>query len=423
MNEEIIRQAQKERDEFLQSRPKNGNNDFTSHNLEKKRYSSPLTIEAILAQPDIEEEWVVNSIVIQNGITTVSGLPNHFKSLFVQMLVKSVASGTPFLGKFEAHKGSVLIIDREIPTVRLKRRWRAIGVQQGYDIYFYPYSDPFKLDNAQDAKRLEELIDEHKFKLIVIDTFNRSHTGKETNSYSEMAGVFEPLKKLLEKTSIILIHHSNKTGYKSEVPTPDELMGSTDFAAETDILFTIRKKGKDTLLVHNLKAKDSPLIDPFSLLLKTYEDGVLDLEYQGEIEAPATPHQVREEEIIEFLKLGKKLRAEIMAHMAEKGEKSGTINNALTALRGKGIIASDLVGKEARYFLVETYRNEAQERFLPTQDIGIGKQGIVIKPCYVCGSRKLWRRQDGDVVCAVCHPAPTEENVKEWIEVEEDEKV
>jgi len=291
MNDEIIELAQQERDDFLGLRNKRSSFSEQATKIKKASYNPPFTLEEILSLPDIQEEWVVDSIVLQNGITTVSGLPNHFKSFFVQMLVKSVATGLPFLGKFKADKGLVLIIDREIPTSRLKKRWGAIGVQQDSDIYFYPYSDSFKLDDIHDVKRLEELIEEHKFKLIVIDTFNRSHKGKETNSYSEIARVFEPLKKLLEKTSIILIHHSNKSGYKSETPTPEELMGSTDFAAETDLLFTIRKKDKDILLVHNLKAKDSPLIDPFSLRLVTLADGRLDLEYHGEIEAPITPQQ------------------------------------------------------------------------------------------------------------------------------------
>lgn len=411
----VIEEAQKERDAFLQSRRELG----TAESVAKEKsttYRSPFTLEEILALPDVEEEWVVASIVLQNAITTVSGLPNHFKSLFVQMLVKAVASGELFLGKFKADKGSVLIIDREIPTIRLKKRWKAIGAEAGVNIFFYPYSDTFKLDDVHDMKRLEALIDEHKYKLIVIDTFNRSHKGKETNSYSEIAGVFEPLKRLLEKTSIILIHHSNKSGYKTDTPTPEELMGSTDFAAETDTLFTIRKKDKDTLQVHNLKAKDSPLIDPFSLRLITKEDGSLDLQYEGEIEAPMTAPQAREKEIVDFLKSGKKKKSEIILFMKERDEKEGTINNALTVMRSKGLIDSKTEGREAAYFLLETKRTEPEQRFLLPESVGNRKQGnVIIEPCYTCRSTKFWRRHDGGTLCSACHPPVSEEDVKEWI--------
>lgn len=414
MMDDIIQQAQQERDGFLESRK---NNFQPTDKGKKHTYSPLLTLSSILAMPDVEEDWLVHSIVINHGITTVSGLPNHFKSFFVQVLVKAVATGEDFLAKFSTQQGAVLIIDREIPTIRLKNRWRAIGAEKVDNIYFYKYSDPFKLDSPHDVKRLEELVDEYKFKLVVIDTFNRSHKGKETNSYSEIAGVLEPLKKLLEKTSIILIHHSNKSGYRNEVPTPDELMGSTDFAAETDTLFTIRKKDSKTLVVHNLKAKDSPLIDPFTLKL-TEVDGSLDLTYDGVVERSLTAQDIRENEILSFLKTGKRSKKELVSFMTGRGEKGGTIDNTLTLLRGKGLIDSDLVGKEAHYFLLDNYRNDLDGHFPSSQNLGNGKQGNDQKPCYACGSTKFWRRLDGGLVCNTCHPAPTEDSVKEWVEVE-----
>lgn len=411
----IIKQAEKLTNDYIKgSSPSKENN----HSEAKYQYSPPFTLDSVLKMEDIQEDWLVDSIVLNHGITTVSGLPNHFKSFFVQMLVKSVASGEDFLGNFKTTQGSVLVIDREIPTIRLKKRWGSIGAGSELPIFFYSYSDPFKLDRKSDTERLEALVQDYNFKLIVIDTFNRSHSGKETNSYSEIAGVFEPLKRLLDKTSIILIHHSNKAGYKSEVPTPEELMGSTDFAAETDLLFTIRKKGSDILAVHNLKAKDSPLIEAFELRMVTSDEGILTLEYQGIFQPPASAKEAREIEILKFLGSGKKMKSQILAHMAERGEKEGTINNLLTQLRSRSVVGSESVGKEAQYFLLDLNREQEDERFPVFKSLDNGKQGNVLRSCRVCNSTKFWKRHDGGLVCSACHPPSSEDLVKERVEVE-----
>ncbi len=376
MNDDyIIQKAEQERDKFLKERYL-----LTGGNHEDKPASDPsplLTIDEILSQPDKTEEWMVESIIPYNSINTISGLPNHFKSLFTQKLVKSVASGEPFLERFKTKQGAVLVIDREIPTPRLKRRWKSLGDLNGLPIFFYNYSSPFKLDRSQNADMLKTLVKKHDIKLVVIDTFNRVHTGKDLASASDVAAVFEPLKQLLEFTSVILIHHSNKSGYGKEIPTPDELLGSIDFAAETDLLFTLRKKDKNTVTVHNLKSRDSELINPFELSFVVYPGGTVDLLYEGEMKVEKTPLEAREDKITTFLKTGKKMKNEIIAHMIQLGEKEKTVNNTLTVLRNMKLIDSELVGKEARYFILENNREPDGERFPTIDSIGSGKQGNI----------------------------------------------
>lgn len=39
--------------------------------------------------------------------------------------------------------------------------------------------------------------------------------------------------------------------------------------------------------------------------------------------------------------------------------------------------------------------------------------------CYVCKGRRLWLSVHGVLVCAKCHPPPTEKLVARWVEREE----
>lgn len=324
-----------------------------------------LTIDDLLDLPEEEESWLVNSIVLNSGITTVSGLPNHFKSLFVQCLCIAVASGNKFLNTFEVEKGGVLVIDREVPPKRLVKRWKLLEKLKGLPLYFYPYKEPFRLDDENLVRKISDIIQTHKIKLLVIDTFNRSHGGKDINSAHEVTKLFEPLKQLINDISIILVHHSSKKGYSKEIPTPEELLGSTDFMAETDVLFTLRKRNEKEIAVHNLKAKDSELLKSFEIELNNSESDSLKLEYKGDFIPKKTDLQKREERIIEILKTKKTKKEELIKILVEDGENEGTINNTLTNLKRKKIIRSQLEGREAYYFLLEKYRTD--EHFIPRE--------------------------------------------------------
>jgi len=392
--------------------PKNGNS------------SKILTIDDILSMPDVHEEWLVEPFVLSHGITIISGLPNHYKSFFVQMLVKSVASGETFLDRFATDKGAVMVVDREIPKQRLKKRWGSIGNLYGLPIYFYDYSSPFKLDNPVDAQALQRLVKEKSIRLVVIDTFNRVHRSKDLSSPSDVATIFEPLKAVLDQAAVILIHHSNKSGYGKDVPTPEELLGSIDFVAETDLLFTLRKKGKDLVEVHNLKSRDSELIDPFQLTFQVDESGKTAFAYGGLVVNAESPVEAREQKILEYLKHGKISKESLIVHMKEVGDNEGTVNNTLTVLRRKGLIASETTNSKAFYFLID----HTQEAFHGTSGTGSVKSGnsqekidlsgkigsqadneiqaldVSKAICYTCGGSEYRKRPDGQLLCAVCHP-------------------
>ncbi len=368
MNDQIITLAERERDQFIRSRQSIKNPSHFLKNNGQRNYTPLFSIDTVLSQPNTETEWTVESIVLAHGLTILGGLPGHGKSWFSQFLAKSVASGEPFLGKFEVKQGAVLVVDREVPTKRLKKRWSAVGITTGSPILFYSYSDPFKLDNPSDAERIKSLVKENNIQVVIIDTFNRSHSNKDLNSAGEVSGVFETIKALLELCSVVLIHHLTKASFDKEIPAANDLYGSIDFLAETDLLFLFKKKGKQLFEVYNQKSRDSEEIAPFTMSLEV-NNGLVDLIYEGEKDAELTSPKAREQRIIEILKAGKIKREELVKQLVAEGDKEGTISNSLTKLRSQGTIKSELIGNEAYYYLPETYR----EPFPTSESVGSGK--------------------------------------------------
>lgn len=352
-------------------------NILKSYHLSAEKNPPPLlSLDEIFFYPEIEADWLVDSLVISNGITLITALPNHYKSFVTQMIAVSVASGKPFLGRFKSQQGNVLIIDREIPPMRLKKRWKLIGDTEGLPIQFFNYSLPFKLDDPKSMELLKQLIYDNEFILVIIDTFNRSNSGKDINQSNEVGKLFEPLKELLDETSFIITHHSNKSGFRNEKPAPDEFLGSINFTAEVDMHFALKKNEDNTIAFYNFKARDSELLKPFNMKFIINENKA-ELLYIGDIQAPVPPNQAREDKIIEFLKEGKKLKSEIVSHFKAQGEKEGTIDNALTSLRRDKKIDSDNVGKEAVYFLIENIRQNENDVSQISNSIDNGNLGNV----------------------------------------------
>lgn len=63
---------------------------------------------------------------------------------------------------------------------------------------------------------------------------------------------------------------------------------------------------------------------------------------------------------------------------------------------------------------------EPQDTTLNTkkQDEPVNTSPKTPNPCYTCGSTKFWKTKDDSINCATCYPPTSEEDVKEWIEVE-----
>jgi RecA-family ATPase len=166
-------------------------------------------------QPQEPITQIVESLITEGSVSLFYGEPGAKKTYSILSLAVCVALEKPWLG-FAVQQRKVLFIDEESGERRLALRMgAAIRGEFGDEktpIEFISLAG-FKLDDEEDPKHLQRIIEEQGAGLVIIDALCDVMNGDE-NSKQDVQPVFTTLRKIAERTkaAIIVIHHSNKAG-------------------------------------------------------------------------------------------------------------------------------------------------------------------------------------------------------------------
>jgi len=180
---------------------------------EKPRYVLRNAAYALQPLPSIE--WIIDQLISAGSVSMFYGEPGSKKTYALLSLAVCVGLGRSWLG-LEVKPRKVLFVDEESGERRLALRMgAAIRGEFGDEntpLEFVSLAQ-FKLDNKDDRKELQKLIEQTEAGLVVIDALADVMDGDE-NSKQETQPVFTALRKIAELTgvAIIIIHHSNKSG-------------------------------------------------------------------------------------------------------------------------------------------------------------------------------------------------------------------
>ena len=189
------------------------------------------TFSQVMTNEEDFSGWLVKGFWGKNSHGIVAGMPKCFKSTIVHDLAVSVASGTPFLGKFPVldsgpvimvqnentdymirDRNEKLIVNRDIAgKVRQKSNGKLrVKLPDDIPLYFINQQG-FMLSSEDHRNKLEELIKEVKPVLIIFDPLYLMFDG-EINSAKELTPALNWLLYLKKEysTSVMVIHHYNK---------------------------------------------------------------------------------------------------------------------------------------------------------------------------------------------------------------------
>lgn len=178
--------------------------------------------------------WMIEGVWQKSSHGMIAGEPKTYKSVIATDMAVSVASGKPFLGKYPVNDpGPVLYIQEENSPWLVKDRVQKISNARGtlngeasmrgqilsvkmppeIPLYFLN-NKGFDFTSEEDMKFLEDSIKEIKPVLIIFDPLYLMLGGKDENSSKDIRPVLNWLLSLryTYKTSIIIIHHWNKSG-------------------------------------------------------------------------------------------------------------------------------------------------------------------------------------------------------------------
>ena len=223
----------------------NTNADFAELTTGKR--ATPYKVQSlaeITAAPPEEAEFLIEQgILSKGGRLLIAGKPKVGKSIFVDNIALSLASGIPFLkgGKFGGfkvdHPTRTLLLDRELSKWALFKRMHALmdgrpGYRAAMENLLIDHDHLIRLDQKDAYNTLLQLVEQNGAEVVILDTAYKFFGGDVESSSSLMKG-FEVLDKILHETgcSFILTHHHKKGqggGGKAntDIADPDNVAGS-----------------------------------------------------------------------------------------------------------------------------------------------------------------------------------------------------
>jgi AAA domain/RepB DNA-primase from phage plasmid len=174
--------------------------------------------------------WMVADIWGTGEVGFISGHPKSYKSWLALDLAVSVATGTRFLGSFQARRLNVLLIQEEDPKPILQERLSLVAANKGlvgveayhdgsFDMQYelpdnlYIISNQGFTINDEWLELLEQWINEKKIELLILDPLMMiGENFDEFKAFEVMSKVLKPLKRLRSKTdvAIAVVHHHTK---------------------------------------------------------------------------------------------------------------------------------------------------------------------------------------------------------------------
>lgn len=226
------------------------------HQLPINRDKTMYSLQELWQLP--EPTFVVNEHIPENSLSVVCGSPGSFKSFWALDLALCVATGLPFLDKYDVQQGKVLYMCGE-GFFGYKGRTRAWSKEKNAD----QCPEDFIMRRGRVdlccPKRtgvitvMEECLKSHinEPKLIVIDTKSRFFTGNE-NDGEDTGRFIEAVDIIKEKTgaAVLIVDHTPKYN-------PKIIRGHGGMGGAADVVFNLLREDKEPLVkISNTKMKD-----------------------------------------------------------------------------------------------------------------------------------------------------------------------
>lgn len=240
----------------------------------------------IVQQPIPRPSWLVKDIWTTGGCGFIAGAPKSYKSWMALDLAVSVATGGLFLNQpgYKVNKPKPVLYIQEEDDVRLvmgrlqtivegkvpERYWGGqITISDAGDlIWTGPTADipmgvhiqtGFISSDESWQQWLDEVIAEHQFGLVIIDTLGTTAGDVDTDSSGElMTKLLKPLKVLAQKhgTSMCVVHHNKKSSGMGRAG--NDMLGSVALHAWVDCAIYARSRDVDGTIAVEREAKLAP---------------------------------------------------------------------------------------------------------------------------------------------------------------------
>lgn len=215
---------------------------------------------------------IINKLLREGETMNIIAAPKTGKSWLTLDLALSVASGRPWLGRYETTPGEVLIIDNELHRETSASRVPQVARARGLD--FQQVGWRVAIDNLRGRLRdifalrpYFDRLEPGRFRLIILDAFYRfMPLGGDENDNATMAGIYNAIDAYADRLgcAFVLIHHSTK-GNQSSKSVTDVGAGAGSQSRATDSHLVLRPHEESGCVVLDAAVRSWAPIDPAGL--------------------------------------------------------------------------------------------------------------------------------------------------------------
>ncbi|QDT05334.1 Regulatory protein RepA [Rubripirellula lacrimiformis] len=246
--------------------------ELTHDTLPRAADIRPRSLRRLLDRYPLLKPPIIHGLLRAGETMNVIASPKVGKSWLASDMALAVATGRPWLGRFDTEPGDVLIIDNELhPTTsanRIPKVMDARGITPD-DVADHLFVSNLR-GNLKDIRSLGAYFDhvfEDRFKMIVIDAFYRMLPAEsDENDNAAMASVYNTIDRYAEMlgSAFVLIHHTSK-GNQSFKSITDVGAGAGSQARATDSHLVLRPHEQDGAIVLDAAVRSWPPVDPVCL--------------------------------------------------------------------------------------------------------------------------------------------------------------
>jgi hypothetical protein len=289
---------------------------------------------ALLSQPDVPPDYLVDGMLVQGTVSAVVAKPKVGKSTFARALCLAVAKGTEFLG-CRVQQGSCIYLALEERKEEIAADFRAMGADGTEPIDIHADRAPVGAISA-----LVALVRNQRPALVVIDPLFRLAHVRDEKAYAEVYAALGPLIDAARETNthILLTHHSGKAQKGDAIDSP---LGSTALGGAVCTLIVLKRfdSYRSVQTVQRIGTDTPETVLSFDPATRQLSIGGTRVD---------ADRQSVESEIVEYLKaVGEKSEPEIVEHVEGA---NAVKRKALRSLVEKGRVERAGMGKKGDPF-------------------------------------------------------------------------
>lgn len=230
-------------------------------------------IFAELAPPS----YVVDQIVRRASLTEIVAYGSSGKSWMAIDMLVSVASGTPWLERFECKAGRAVYLDYENGTYEMRRRIQAVAnARRVKPEHLALASMPavYMSDSNKFAAAVKPLAETAA--VVIIDTLRAASPTVDENDSRIRIGL-DGARRIAEQTGcafVILIHAKKTSGNLTAIDAREAGRGSSAIFDAADAVFHVTYAQDKPLAVQQTKARLGMGTAPFTVQIEDVAGGV-----------------------------------------------------------------------------------------------------------------------------------------------------